>query len=243
MTSLTRQLGAAMGRRLQARRALARRAAAGRPPYRLVIFDFDGTLANSESWFQSVYPDLAARYGFEPLTGELIAQLRGLSTRAVFRRLRIPLWRLPSLSRQLHARAQEADPFPLFEGVPELLRTLAASGCTLAIVSSNAEAVVRRSLGPELCGLIAVFACSASLFGKARRFRAVIAATGLPRTVTLSVGDETRDVDAARTARIACASVLWGAASRTALEVAGPDFWLETPADLVPVVLDTAAGR
>jgi phosphoglycolate phosphatase len=100
-------------------------------------------------------------------------------------------------------------------------------------VSSNAEPVVRRTLGEDLCGLISHFACSASMFGKARRFRAVIAATGHRRTDVIAVGDETRDVDAARTARIACASVNWGAASPEALDRAAPDWRLDTPSDLL----------
>lgn len=231
MPSLREGLG-----RVLARRREVRRLAAGLPPYRLVIFDFDGTLAQSEHWFLETYPAVAEAFGFRPLEPGLLEELRGLPSRAVLKRLRIPLWRLPSVARYLHGLAAEAPPFDLYAGVPELMRELVARGCTIAIVSSNSETVIRRALGPELTGLVSFFACSASMFGKARRFRAAIAATGVRRQETLAVGDETRDVDAARTARIACASVTWGAAARPALEAAGPDFWLASPDELLALV-------
>jgi phosphoglycolate phosphatase len=231
MPSLREGLG-----RVLARRREARRLAAGQPPYKLVIFDFDGTLAQSEHWFLEIYPTVAQAFGFRPLEPGMLDELRGLPSRVVLKRLRIPLWRLPSVARYLHALAAEAPPFDLYGGVPELMRTLVARGCIIAIVSSNSETVVRRALGPELTGLVSHFACSASMFGKARRFRATIAATGVRRQDTIAVGDETRDVDAARTARIACASVIWGAATRPALEAAGPDYWLTKPDDLLALV-------
>jgi phosphoglycolate phosphatase len=49
---------------------------------------------------------------------------------------------------------------------------------------------------------------------------------------TLSVGDETRDIEAAREAGCDCAAVSWGFATRDALEREAADLLLDTPAVL-----------
>ena len=48
-------------------------------PYTLVIFDFDGTLADSFPWFVKVFDTLAERYHFRRIMEQKGATLRGLS--------------------------------------------------------------------------------------------------------------------------------------------------------------------
>ena len=57
--------------------------------YRLVIFDFDGTLADSASWFVKALNDLAPRHGFRPVTEAEIEMLRGRGNREIIRYLRL----------------------------------------------------------------------------------------------------------------------------------------------------------
>ena len=51
--------------------------------YQLVIFDFDGTLADSAGWIRRVINDVAQRYRFRSVTDEEFESLRGADTRAV----------------------------------------------------------------------------------------------------------------------------------------------------------------
>lgn len=194
------------------------------PPYALAIFDFDGTLADSFPWFCRVMNGVAARHGFRQVAAEEVDTLRGLDNRAIFASLRIPTWKIPVIALDVRRlAAEDAASIPLFPGVPAALRRLVAAGVRLAVVSSNAEATVRRILGPELVPLIAHFGCGASLFGKAKKFRAAMAAIGVDRTATLSIGDEGRDVEAAREVGVAAAVVTWGFATEAALRATAPD--------------------
>ncbi len=59
-------------------------------PYKLVIFDFDGTLADSITWFLEAFNDLAERHRFRKASPEEIEELRGQSSREIVRRLRHP---------------------------------------------------------------------------------------------------------------------------------------------------------
>ncbi|MFX8008309.1 HAD hydrolase-like protein, partial [Acinetobacter baumannii] len=66
------------------------------PRYRLVIFDFDGTLADSGDWFLSIADHLADRFNFRKVDPAEIERLRGQSSRYVIRYLGIPRWKLPA---------------------------------------------------------------------------------------------------------------------------------------------------
>ena len=115
----------------------------------------------------------------------------------------------------------------------DMLRRLSARGVKVAIVSSNSEAVVRRVLGPELAGLVAHYGCGASIFGKAAKFRQVIRAAGVADADVLSVGDEVRDIEAARKVRLAAGAVTWGYATPEILQAQRPSAMFETTDDVL----------
>jgi len=192
--------------------------------YDLAIFDFDGTLADSAGWFRSVINQVALRYGFRQVTDEELEALRGQPSAAVIRSLGVPAWKMPFIAnhmRQLVAR--DAHKIALFEGVDALLSSLAECGVTLALVTSNSEANVRRILGQENATRIAHYACGASLFGKASKFRTIIKATSADPRRTIAIGDEVRDLEAARQAGLAAGAVGWGYATVDLLRAQRPD--------------------
>jgi phosphoglycolate phosphatase len=205
------------------------------PAYRLVIFDFDGTLADSAEWTFGKLNEIGKRFGMRHVTPEEIEMLRGRSNRDVLGYLGVPLWKLPSMVAEFRRQmAKEAGVIPLFPGVGDMLATLRAGQVRTAIVSSNAEENIRRILGAQNATLIDDFACGASMFGKARKLRAVVKRSGIAPVQTLFVGDETRDIEAAREAGIASGAVLWGYATSSILRA-------ESPSRVFAAVHDVAA--
>lgn len=198
----------------------------------LLVFDFDGTLANSAGWFRSILPDIAKRFGFRcPDTDELEV-LRHKPPREVMRILKIPGWKLVFIAMHVRKRAARAEAFPLFDEVPELLQQIASCGIRIAVVSSNAEVNVRRALGPELSAKVAAWSCGAGMFGKAKHFRAVLRQLKVAPDRALSVGDEIRDIEAARVVGLKAAAVAWGFGMKPALEAARPDVLFDTVGEL-----------
>ncbi len=78
-----------------------------------------------------------------------------------------------------------------------------------------------RALG-ENAELIPQFACGASLFGKAAKFKDVLKRTGIAAADAICIGDEVRDGEAARQAGIDFGAVSWGYASTEALRQTSP---------------------
>ena len=205
--------------------------------YKMVICDFDGTLADSAPWFMQTLNQLADRHGFRKVSDQEIEMLRGKSNREIIRYLGVRFWQMPAIAREMRKRSAEAaNSIRLFDGVPELLNSLKANGLRTAIVSSNGEDTVRRVLG-KTASLVDHYACGASVFGKASKFRSVGRQLRLKPGEILAVGDEGRDVEAAHQAGFASAAVTWGYATEDALRRCSPTFVVNTVAELAALLL------
>ena len=192
--------------------------------YDLAILDFDGVLADSAPWLLRNLSGFLARHGVPPVSDAELERLRGVSNREIVRQLGVPLWRLSAMARDMRAlMANHAGEIPLFAGADTFLAGISAAKLRVALVSSNAESTVRKILGERNARCVTRFACGASLFGKARNFRRVVRAEGAHQDRVLVIGDETRDVEAARQAGLASAAVTWGYATAAALAACGPD--------------------
>ncbi|MBB3220280.1 HAD hydrolase-like protein [Pseudoduganella umbonata] len=190
--------------------------------YDLLIFDFDGTLADSFPFFLEVFDTLADAHHFRRLDRSRLEELRGADVPQIMRHVGLPRWKL--LPVAMHFRtlmAQSIGSIRLFDGVPDVLRSAAADGVLLAIVSSNSEANVRAVLGDD-ARLFAHFECGAALFGKRRRLRRVLQGTGVADERVLCVGDEVRDIDAAHAEGLDFGAVGWGYARPEALRARAP---------------------
>lgn len=189
----------------------------------LVIFDFDGTLADSFPFFLQVHDTLAHRHGFRPLAGEDLQALRALPTRALFARSGLSHWRLPWVARDFRRAMAAADaPVPLFPGMAEAIIALRGSGSRLAILTSNSRSNVERALGPSLASAFEWIEAGAPMFGKARRLRRLAARLGVGPARILYVGDQAADAEAARAAGMAFGAVAWGYAPLHSLDAQQP---------------------
>lgn len=191
--------------------------------FSLVIFDFDGTLADSFPFFRASFGVLAARHGFRALPAGELDAMRRSSARELLHHVGLPAWKLPLVAHDFRGMmAQQASNIRLFPGIPELLQRLSGRGVRLAVLSSNSRANVETVLGPCHAGLIDHYACGASLFGKRRKLRSLLATCGVPPQQALCVGDEVRDIEAAQAERVAAGAVTWGYTYPEALAASGP---------------------
>ena len=199
----------------------------------LIALDFDGTLADTWPWFSAILDEVADIHRFrKPNAGERDG-LRHLGAHEILRALDIPLWKAPRILADVRRRMQSECPtIDLFPGVPLAVATLAQSGAVMALVSSNAEANVRRILGDTTCACFDALECGTDLFGKTAKLRRLLKRFDCEPAASILVGDELRDVEAARAAGMKAGSVAWGYNHPDALRAASPDVFFETPAQL-----------
>jgi len=202
--------------------------------YRCVIFDFDGTLADTLDETLSIMNELASEYGFRAMNTHEIGGVRHMRVGEFRRYLGIPAWRLPRLliegKRRLGQRMQTITPIP---GVPEMLRELRLRVPMLGILTSNSEENVAAFLERHALVPFDFIISSRKLLGKAKHLRRIVKRRGLAHEDTLYVGDELRDIEAAHAAEIPVAAASWGFNSRTSLHAAMPDHMLDSPGALL----------
>jgi phosphoglycolate phosphatase len=179
--------------------------------YRLAIFDFDGTLADSFPFFIRVFNQLAQQHGFKAIAPELVPAYRHYSARQMMEQVGLPAWKLPLVGKSfISLMKQNAASIQLFEGIDDLLLHLTNQGVALAIVSSNSYDNVSQILGPANTRLIRQFECGMSIFGKSARIQKVLKKTGIPCREGIYIGDQLTDLEAARKEKIAFGAVSWG---------------------------------
>ncbi|MBE9097884.1 HAD hydrolase-like protein [Vacuolonema iberomarrocanum] len=208
-----------------------------------IIFDFDGTIADSFDTVLAVTNRLAVEFGYAPASPAEIKSLQNLSSREILKQSRIPLYKLPSLLRRLKREMQQEihhiQPFP---GMLDALMDLHDQGYALGILTSNTKENVAFFLEThQVADLFWFVHSSVTLFGKSRRINQLLRTYSLTQESVIYVGDETRDVDAARRSHIKILTVGWGFNSVQALTDAHPDGLIRSPKDLVEAIAQLSA--
>ena len=179
--------------------------------YKLVIFDFDGTLADSFRWFVHTINLMAKRFRFKQLDIKRLEEFRACSARQMMAHAELSMWKLPRVTREMRRlMAERIDEIRLFDGVGAVLKSLDAARVNIAVVTSNAKENVLRVLGADNASLIKHFGCGASLFGKRSKVKAAVKASGVSLDDVLCVGDEIRDAEMAASLGVDFAGVSWG---------------------------------
>ena len=203
------------------------------PRYTTLVFDFDGTLADSFASAVAIFARIGPSLGLKPLVDP--EQARAMPTKQLLKQIGVSFWKLGRVVRAYQAAAaDEAHNLKLFTAWPETLRALAESGVRLGILSSNREDTIRtclRANGVE--SLFAFVVGYPKLFGKAKALRRIMKVHRIAREKLLYVGDETRDIDAARKAKVAMAAVGWGFQAPAVLLDAKPTHFVAVPGELV----------
>lgn len=211
-----------------------RKGAAGplESPPRLILFDFDGTLADTFDEAFAILNRLAGEFGFRALSRDELEGARDLSTKGLMKMLGIPRMRLPRIaSRGTEEMARTIQTIQPCEGVPELVRGLHRAGHRLGVLTSNSEANVLAFLSNHGLGVFEFVKSSSKLLGKGAVLRRLMRDQGLQPREILFIGDETRDIEAAHETGVHMAAVTWGYNSRKALEACVPDHVFDTPAE------------
>jgi len=206
--------------------------------YQLVIFDFDGTLADSYPWFLTVIEDLAKRYKLPRLEQADLENLRTLEVHQILKEYHIPLWKMIVIGNHLKKlMSRQIGNICLVNGMEAVIEQLGQAGVKLAVVTSNAEANVRQVLGARNLAYFDLIEGGVSLFGKKGRFQKILKKTGISASQALSIGDEVRDLKSSRAANIPFGAVTWGYTDLTMLQLHTPDEVFTQPEQILEAVL------
>ncbi len=204
---------------------------------KVIIFDFDGTLADTSTLMRTVYAEMAVGRGWPPITEADYQRLRAMRISQAQRWAGIKTWQIPGLLREgLKRFRMHVGEIELFDQMPEVVKQLADDGYTLYILSTNAGATITEVLDRyQLMPHVTMLKRSA-LFGKQHAIRHFLSKHKYPPETVCMVGDEVRDVEAAKLTQVKSVAVSWGLQSIEALKAAKPDSIASTPSELLAIL-------
>ncbi len=185
--------------------------------FRFIVFDWDGTLADSTSIIATSLQRACADVG-EPVPCEADARfVIGLGLADALRRVApgLPRERWPMLSeRYRHHYLSRDAAIPLFAGARELLDELDAAGFLLGLATGKSRAGLARALAQH--GLLDRFVatrCADEGFPKPHpdMLLHLMDRVGAAPGETLMIGDTTHDLELAKNAGASALAVSYGA--------------------------------
>ena len=203
--------------------------------FRTLVFDFDGTIADTLGETRRIFNQIAPDYGIRQVEEHELEQLRHLSLKDLLDHLNIPKRRVPALiSRGTGMMRGNITQLPMIQGMAEVLVEMRRHVHSFGILTSNATANVDIFLRTH--GLREQFdfiSSTSKLTGKSKHLKAIRKTFSLRPEQMLYIGDELRDVKASQKAGIPVAAVTWGFNSRASLAAAAPDYLFDHPADFL----------
>lgn len=205
----------------------------------VIIFDFDGTIADTLSVVIKIANKFADHYGYNKIPLSDLPKLREKKPSAVLRHLGISIFKLPLVVRKI--RFEMNKEIVNLKTVTDLRNTLLhikENGFILGILTTNSRENVVEFLKKNDLEVFDFVYSGRAVFGKSRLLKKMMKEKNIPRKDLIYVGDEIRDVEAAKKARIKVIAVSWGYNTKTALQKSHPDHIVEKPEDLKDIILD-----
>lgn len=200
-----------------------------------LIVDFDGTLADSLPLVLDLFYKWSGKPKFS--TSEL-EHFRGMHAKEILSELRIPIWKVPGLLVKNHAEfGKRINEVPIFSGIAEALKALASQGHKLHIMSTNSTQNIDKFIKANNIGdIFDSINGNVGVFGKTSAMKIILKRHKIKRQDCYSIGDEVRDIEAARKVGIKSIAVTWGYNNATVLKKHSPDFLVDKPSQLVKLV-------
>lgn len=203
--------------------------------FRTLVFDFDGTIADTLGESRLIFNQIAPDYGIRQIEENELNHLRHLSLKQLLDHLDIPKRRVPAIiTRGTGLMRGNITRLQMIAGMTEVIIELRKHVHSFGILTSNATANVDLFLRTH--GLREQFdfiSSTSKLTGKAKHLKAIRKTFSLRPEELLYIGDEIRDIKASQKAGIPIAAVTWGFNSRESLAAEAPDYLFEQPSDFL----------
>ena len=202
-----------------------------------ILFDFDGTLAETMMLIHTDFNRLSGTYGYDHFPEDKIEEYRHLSIHEFIEQVGIPKWKVPFIA--IHARFlmhQDIHEVHPPAGLAEVLTRIHESGrYHMDILTSNRQKNVHKFLAEHAIDWFDEVHSTRSVLSKRRRVKKYIRQKKIDPQDLYYVGDTSVDVESARLAGAKAVAVSWGLNTAQVLERAGPDHLVDEPRQLLDI--------
>ena len=202
-----------------------------------IIFDFDGTLADSTAVFASAWNTLSQKYKFKGIELKEIDTLKKLSISERSKLFDFPMYKLPMILPQFYKLyRQSLNDVHLFEGMKEVLLEIDKRGYKILIISSNSKDNILEFLKMNGIDCIADVLCSNRIFGKDKVMKKFLKESSVSSSEVIYIGDEQRDIVACKKAGVPIIWVEWGYDAIEVIQNEEPEYKVATPEEILEII-------
>lgn len=203
----------------------------------VVIFDFDGTIADILPLLHKYTRPFAEQFHFKSLSNEEIDKLRNHTIQEIIKELKISLINLPfMLLKAKKIFNQEIKNIKLIPGIQKVLEELKKKGYHLGILSSNSQENLNDFLEDHKLNYFDFIHSEFNIFGKAKALKNLLKKYNLNVKDVTYVGDEVRDIEACKREKISIIAVTWGLNTKKILKKYNPDYLVDKPVELLKIL-------
>lgn len=198
-----------------------------------ILFDFDGTLADTLRHILQISNRFSNIYGYKRVEEEEIDSYRRKKTRQAIRDLNIPILLMPhiatTIKRELQAEMHLIQPVPFIKEITGQL----CKQFRLGIVTSNSAENIALFIKNHHMPWFDVIHTGSNIFGKSRVLKKILKENKLCKEEVTYVGDETRDIEAAQKTGIDMIAVSWGINAAETLAFQNPSHLVHHPSEIL----------
>lgn len=199
-----------------------------------VIFDFDGTLADSSFAISKLNNYFIDKYKINSTGSMDLKRISTLPLKQRFKEMGIPFYRLPLMSLEaLKIYSSFIDEIKIIEGIPDILKKLAGLGMDMNILSSNSIRNIRQVLQKNnLNHYFSAIYSASKVLKKDKTIIKLLKKKNLSKDSVVYVGDQLEDINSCKRIKVKVIAVSWGYDPADLLMQGEPDYLCREPADL-----------
>ncbi|MEN6445664.1 MAG: HAD-IA family hydrolase [Candidatus Cloacimonas sp.] len=202
-----------------------------------LLFDFDGTIANSIQLGMKIANELAPQFGYKPISEDDFKRYSHLPWHKIIKEMHLPYYRIPKLIlvafAEYNRQIRQIKPC---EGILEMLKELSEMGIPMALLSSNTVENVQLFLQQNGINSFLWVEGTSGILNKAREIKQRIQKHKLDPQNVIYVGDEIRDIESSHKCGLKIISVTWGFHSAEFLSSYNPDYLVNAPQEIIDIV-------
>ena len=202
--------------------------------YSYLLFDFDGTLADSYGMVLAITHTLLRRHGITKVEPE---HFRDRDNLPVTQKMRMLSFMMKIRPEFIALYGENLEKIHLFDGMLELLLACCKRGYRIAVLSSNAVENIRAFFERYPLPFELEIVSSNGLFGKHKTIKEFAKDHGVTVSDLLYIGDEIRDVKTCNRCGADVVFVRWGLDAGANLEEFEVQYEVDTPKALAELLL------
>ncbi len=204
---------------------------------KIILFNFNGTIVNTRSLAIDIFNEIAEKQGYKKINEEEVPYLSTLSVPDRCKRLNVPLYKMPIVGITIKQKYQQYIPnLKSVDGINEVIHELKHKEFRLGFLTTNSRVVTNQFLSNNAINIFDYAHYSFNPFSKARDISSFLKSNKLNPDEVIYIGDELRDIKAAKKNQLCCIAATWGYDSLELLNTGHADHIVQQPKDILSIV-------